>query len=292
MDTKTEYHRQSSEILDSSVERHGNVVDIKKPEGEYTVIYGAHFRKIDSGQLPKTFNGMVLEGVYDSKNWKEAMIFYVDRLKPLETYSGLFPVLEQKRIPIFSTDVGSTQTDLLLAADASIILAETAAARVLLKQAQSKLSRRAFLKGATLGAAAYLSLPFVSLVSRGISQLSGVGDNVSAELTKVSRLSHPEEEVFSIQIRNAIIAAKEKILIEQLGERSHLTTAIGGNHVDIEDRINESLEDNLGFIRRYKPLLGIFNQESLYTSYRYDFDGKSWKPTQVYSFPQIQEVVS
>ena len=87
----------------SHLERRGNVVDIYKPEGIYTIIYGQHTRVVDPALLPNNLSGLILE-TGDDLTWPKHPLNSLYDFMMYPQYNLLNKRIIDEKIPIFFAD--------------------------------------------------------------------------------------------------------------------------------------------------------------------------------------------
>lgn len=282
-----------------TINRHNGVVDIIMPEGIYSIIYGEHYTPQNPNMLPPHMDGISLEGVLILDNDSLDSIMSQNFPYSLENdlqYKNLMPVLEKRRTPIYALDVAvqsNTTSGVLQGFDGLPEISEFIIGGALaVKLLSRRMKRRTFLRAAGAAAATYLTLPVVSDIGMVLSNKLGVGDEISANVAKTTSRLHPEYHLLVAKIRNTLFALKERVIMNELGSNSQIATVLGAAHVGIEDQIAKTFEENLDDLHNLRPVLGIYNHESLYRGYKYEFDGMNWKMTKRYEFPQILQAIS
>lgn len=80
------------------------VVKIDKPEGTYTIIYGAHNRETNSDLFPKSFDGFVVEWPSDNGQKLPDYFSGLGRLL-MQQFQSVLEYAEANRVPIYNTDI-------------------------------------------------------------------------------------------------------------------------------------------------------------------------------------------
>lgn len=298
--------QQGEQIFKTRIERIGNMANIVKPEGTYTILYSRHDRVQEiPAQFPSNLNGIFLEV---SGNYLIDPLFYMSFLAnrlpedPFPQYEKVIKLAEEKMIPIYLADVNTVSFPLLdkavLVGTAASFGETTIGLTMLAKLTQvekkttgeKKINRRNFLKQtATTAAALWLTTPVISNIGRIVSAYGGVGEDITANFQKMSHKLHPEQGLVVLTIRNELLAHKEEWLANVLGNKPNLATIMGAAHTQIEDAIQSSPYDRLAFLRSVSPIIKtFFTSESLYKMVRLDFNGKEWQVNNILIIPELK----
>ncbi len=288
---------------ESRLERHDNVVDVHKPEGTYTIIYGRHDMATDHNLLPANSSGLVLET--GKHLWAKSPGKAFGVLFESVQYSKLFEVAKMRRLPIYfvDTNVESSVQDDVELIEHLIIGVETGIGAVVIKRIleriakKDKLTRRDFLgMGAKSVLAAWLGMSSAPLLIKKISHETGVGESLSTKLQEVSRDIHPEAMLFLQQIRNCVIAEKLEWIRNNYGpkdiKQKNLTVIVGAAYSGLEDMLRWTSKDRLEFLRSIGGLLKkIIDDGTFYSIGRFDYDGERWHATNISEIPALKEIV-
>lgn len=273
---------------ETSIERLGNIVTIRKPEGVYTISYGIHTRAENSPQgLSESYDGVCFEGGLNPypPTHEELQLFGTGNQRPLFEYA------RSNGLPIFAADCSVSPLALLEELEVGI---ELAAGAVLFKKLvkPKKISRRDFLRFAGMGVALYLSLPTISLLGQFGSSISGAGENETAELAKITQRIHPEYKIFLLSVRDAVLAQKMQFLLENTNQ-AHLVTPRGAEHIGIEDMILASEEERVDFLERLRPVLPkLVLPETFYKIVKYEINSGEWKIDEVFEEPALKRIMT
>lgn len=294
--TKSESPRAT---LRPDLVRKENVVDIRKAEGDYTVIYGNHWQVMDPKQLPEHLDGICFETA--TANWlKEPIQTFLSAQNTVQ-YSPLLKPVEEKQIPVYLVDLASDDDHsglfgLAIYSDVFLEIAEGILGyrmiRSALKHKGKSLTRGESLKHILkICAAGYLLSPSISMALKALASFSGVAEGPTSYLLKMGLKIHPESFFFVATVRNTVLACKQEWLMKQIGSRPHFATVIGGFHIGIEDAIFESSEDRLALLKNFQSLISkTYLPESLYKITRIDFNGDNWQVTGAYEVPELKEI--
>lgn len=264
-----------------------NVIQIKKPEGIYSILYGMHIRSQDPHDLPEDTGAVVLEtGTF---SYLKDPLKAVKDLKEHIQYKELFTYLEQKRIPLIFSDVKYKVNDFaLLMVDNGATALQWVQGYKLLKSKKKNpdIFSRLLISG-------WLMLPFIANSLRLISVITNKGLKQTAALKKLSHKLHPEADFIYLTIRNALIAEKNTFIMNHISKKKHITTVIGGGHVGIEDMQSMDEEKRLANIKSLAPILKrIVNPEYVYKAVEYVYDGKEWQVKKIIEVPSLEHILS
>ncbi|MBP9686288.1 MAG: hypothetical protein KBD66_00630 [Candidatus Doudnabacteria bacterium] len=259
---------------DFRIEHKGVVTTIETPAALYVVVYAQHTTPDKPESIPDNADGVFLEY---PRNWTAITDGYA-HFQNDKQYGGLLKSLKQRGVPIYFADA-DVNVSIVLPVEFGAIVGETVLGLKLFKELSKgkeevdktnldKIGRRAFLKKTGLAAmGAYLTVPAASLVTRIISHETKLGHGVSSEMVKKTHQVHPESLAILTSLRNAVIAFKEQVVAEAVGNRPTLGTVIGSLHVGIEDSFQSSQNEKLDYIRKFKPFLHklIVTPETFFT---------------------------
>lgn len=282
-----------------------NICYIETVDGVHTLLYGHHNEPLNPNQLPNGCDGVILENALSrwTENPEQLLVRYRERDVQ---YRPLFPVLEKKNIPIYFADPHVTRT--MLMGENFAVGLEAVGATYLLgtfhrrlrqyteKSKDRKPSRRDMIKLTIRGAiGAFLATPLTSEIANFASYKTRLGQRTAAGYQRFCHAIHPEYGLMTIKIRDALIAYKAHWLMQNASGVRYLTTILGPDHVEIENRIQSSPEDTLAFLRRgyVQNLLKVFPvPETLYSVMQFRFDGDRWKKTATHEIPELKTLVS
>jgi hypothetical protein len=269
------------------------MVDMKKttventfifPEGKNTVLYGIHIKSQNPQELPSDIQGIILEtGIH--QYLKDPLLSF-QKMKEHVQYRELFEILEKKKIPVYFVDLKYRLADpILMMLDTTFTGIEWFAGMKLLKKGRKN--------PLNLLVGVWLVLPFLTNLLRLGSAFSGIGQQQSGALKKISHKLHPEADLLYLTIRNAVIAEKTKYLLRRSGDSPHLVTILGAGHVGIEDMLQMSEEKSDSFFRRYLPLIKkIAEHEYFYKIVEFRFNGKNWNVASVTEVPTLKNLLT
>jgi hypothetical protein len=274
----------------NTIERHGNVATIKKPEGKYSVAYGLH---IEEGQenIPPGVDGICFElaSKYPtSDDWLRRAA--VANQKPMFDYA------ERNRLPLLAVDC-SIATPVIWAEEIvgplEFIMGGYLYDKMRERVAKSGMTRREFLKWMLLGGASlYLGLPSVSLVGRSGSTVTGVGEEQTAGLSKSIQTIHPEYKILTLGLRDVVAAQKMEFLLRNGGYK-YLLAPRGTEHVGIETAILSQESDRMDFLERLKPVLPkvLPDPETLYQINEYRVNQGKWIVSKQLEEPNLKQLI-
>lgn len=284
--------------------RKGNVVHIYQPEGAYTIRYVAHeptYKNFDF--LEKIFpptevlpshipdiQGLFLEGPF---NYLEAPLYYLESLKSRSATRQIFPLLEEKRIPVYLAEVAFADTSnppLIYTAEFGLVFLELLMGAHIASKARP--TRRDLLKfSISVGLASYLSSPFISLISHVVSAYTEVGNEQAARFQELTQKVNPSW-FFSLTFRELVLAHKQIWQAERLAKKPHFLTIIGGAHSGLERQYQSTAEERLNTLERLKPFWKPqVEPETFYKMVRFDFNGERWKVGEIIEVPELKRMV-
>lgn len=274
-------------MRDITIEHHGNTTIIQRPEGEYTIHYGMHIKRQDPRELPHDVSAVMLET--GTAKYLDDPLKTVSSLKAHTQYKDLISHLEKKKIPLIFADVKYKYNDyMLLLADNGLAALEWMHGMKLLKKEEGRTLpdiSRLLLGG-------WLLFPSLVNVARLASAFTGIGIRQTGELKKLSHVLHPEVDFLYLTLRNAIIAEKQRVLMDMIGHKRRLATVLGAGHVGIEDML--SMHDALR-LQNIKSLLPIIRQfvmpEYFYKAVQYVYNGSHWEVNQVIEVPSLKALL-
>lgn len=273
------------------IERRGDVVTINKPEGVYSIAYGIHLVE-KKQEVPSGVDGICFEwpSKYPSSNDEVQRVAAVANQKPLFDYA------ERNRLPLLAVDCSITPVALAeeLVGPLEFIMAGYLFGRMRERVAQKGMTRRKFLKTMLVGGAAlYLTLPYVSLFGRLGSSSTGVGEEQTAELSKLTQRIHPEYKILILGLRDTVAAQKMQFLLQNRNYK-HLLAPRGTEHVGIEDAILAQESERIDFLSRLRPVLpkvvsdlGTFYQINEYRL----LPGGNWEIAQRLEEPSLKAII-
>lgn len=278
---------QSGDII----ERRGNIVTIKKPEGKYSIAYGIH---VVEGQeiIPAGVDGICFElpEKYPITN-DELLRAAVGNQKPPFDYA------KRNKLPLLAVDCSIT-----LVAEANEIVVDSLELlmgcylydKMRKGVAERGMTRRKFLKMVSLGGvASYLVSPYLSPWVRGVSTLAGRGEEQTAELAKSIQKMHPESKILTFGLRDVVAAQKMQFLLKNKSYK-HLLALRGTAHVGLETAILSNEGGRIDFLERLKPVLPkvLENPETLYqiNEYRVSDQGL-WEVVERLEEPNLKQLI-
>lgn len=284
-------HQAELVQLENSVERHGNVATIKKPEGLYSIAYGIH---IGEGKeiVPAGVDGICFEWVGKYPTTSDEL-----REAAVANQKPLFDYAERNKLPLLATDCSITLAALAeeLVGPLEFIMAAYLYNKMREGVAKRGMTREEFLKLMLWGGGAlYLALPNVSFFGRLVSTLTGVGEEQTAELSKNIQKIHPEYKILTLGLRDAVAAQKMQFLLQN-ENYSHLLAPRGADHVGIETAILSQESDRMDFLERLKPVLPkvLPDLETLYqiNEYRVSNQGR-WEIARQIEEPKLRQLIT
>lgn len=285
-----------------SIERDGNITRISKETGTFTVFYGHHLFPMNPELFPSNLSALFLESFNDASNFYSSWIYSPERV--VETFKNfrqtapLFPMLEGNRtkvvlgdLPLYLFYEGQVFLNMfptVVEAGAGIGLAYGGVDNLL----RTKMTRRQFLKGLfNMTAAAWLVIPVGSQLINGASYFLGK-TGLSVDALELSRITHPEA-LFLIDLRNLVIAHKMDWLLKEVYRGGNIGLVIGALHAGIENWLIKSPEERISYLERTKPIWkGLVEPTTFFTAAEVSFDGSSWKMSNGYQIPDLQEVLT
>lgn len=290
IETGKEYGR----VLDTlnSIERHGNIVTIEKPEGKYSIAYGMHGNERREN-IPSGVDGVCFEwpAKYPSTN-EEVKKRGIGNQKPFFDYA------HRNRIPLLATDcsVRPAVDQVERFADAfEVVLAGELSLKTYKAAAREAMTRRKFLKTMLFGGAAfYFLLPLISSLGRGMSSLTGIGEEQTVGLSKFTQKIHPEDLIVTLGLRDTVAAQKIQFLLREYGYK-HLLAPRGARHVGLETAILAEENERINYLRRLKPIFSIAlsDPKTLYQIYEYRLSSSgNWKVAQIMEEPRLKQLAA
>lgn len=264
-------------------------VDIKKPEGIYTLLYGVHILSQNPEDIPDDADAVVLE---------TGIVPYLDdpdkafgHLKDHIQYRTLIKYLEKKRIPIIFNDIKYKYNDMaLLLLDNSMSVWKWSQGMKLLSRTAGARKPVRLFRYLTAG---WLLFPFFANAIRLASVFTGVGLKYSAQLKKLAHRLHPDSDLLFLTIRNALIAEKNEYYMKHFGINKHIVTVIGAGHVGIEDMIEMDNDKRMSRIKKLMPLIKrLVDPEYFYKAVRYVYNGDKWQVAGTIESVHLKQLVS
>ncbi len=302
-DFKNKYLQGSTPVSGDTLVRKGLTVTITKPEGVYTIIYGAHNAAQDPELLPGKFDAIALET--GGTPWSDNPLGYLNNYKKDIQYGKLFERLEKDHIPILFMDTfhqfsKNSEIDYWVAnlIDSGIVIGETLiGGQILFDLAKDvknhRFSRRSFLRTTAMAAAGgWLSSPFISITGEATSVFGNIGTETTTEAMKTIQRTHPESMFLLAKVRNVAEAYKKQRLMELWGNKPHIVDVWGMDHVGIEDEIMAPLQAKYDFLKKISPLLKLIALPTFYRTAKFDYDGANWKIGIMYEFPELKELAT
>lgn len=278
--------------LDNSIERHGNVATIKKPEGLYSIAYGAHSLK-GKEIVPAGVDGICFE-------WPSKYPTTSDELRKaaaVVNQKPLFDYAERNNLPLLAVDCSITPVALAeqLVGPLEFIMAGYLYSKMREEVAKRGMTRREFLRLMLAGGAAlYFALPGGSVLGRLWSTLTGVGEEQTAELSKNIQKIHPEYKVLTLGLRDVVAAQKMQFLLQN-ENYGHLLAPRGAEHVGIETAILSREIDRMDFLERLKPVLPkvLPDLETFYQIYEYRVSNQGrWEIARQIEEPKLRQLIT
>jgi hypothetical protein len=276
-------------VIMGNMKKQRPVTSIIRPEGTYSILYGIHIKSQDPTDIPADTDAVILEtGMH---KYLDNPVHSLETLKKHVQYKELFRHLEERRIPVLFVDLKYRFPDpVLLMADTAFSGIEWMAGINMLK---SKNQKAKINKGARYLVGAWLLLPFISNVLRLGSAFIGAGQKQTGELKKLSHRLHPEADFLYLTLRNAVIAEKEKYLMESFGKKPHFVTVLGAGHVGIEDTISWNENKRQQFFNHFVQLIKkVAAKEYVYQSIEYRYNGKKWEVHKIHENPGLKALLS
>lgn len=277
-------------MLEAQIKRTKGLTTIKTENGAYSLLLSTHLTLIRRKRLPTKFDGLIIE-TGTPINYIQEPDKTMDLLSKIYTHKGLVTSLARERIPIYLADIHSKHTLFLSAADLLIGLGEIAAAVVFLNHLQQDPNLLKALVGLPL--TTWITSPgLTSTLSLGAG-IFGRGLNWTTKAFKTSSRIHPEIAPIILGTRNAVFAQKAFRINDHNGRGQHLVIGLGGDHVAIEDRILQSEEERLDYLRETQWLWGRFvTPETLYTIQKWEHRRGRWRLREILEDPKLKTLVS
>jgi hypothetical protein len=273
----------------NTIERHGNIATIKRPEGQYSVAYGLH---IVEGQenIPQGVDGICFE-------WASKYPTTSDELRraAVANQKPMFSYAERNGLPLLAIDCSITPVALTeeIVGPLEFVMAGYLYNKMREGVAKKGMTRREFLKSMLIGGAAlYLALPSASLFGRVGSAITGLGEEQTAELSKSMQKIHPEYKILILGLRDVVAAQKMQLLLKNGGYK-HLLAPRGAEHVGMETAILSPESDRMDFLERLKPVLPkvLPDPETLYQINEYRVDQGKWVISRQLEEPNLRQLI-
>ena len=288
---------------EGGVERDGNVAQVIRPEGTYSIIYGMHVLPMDPEVIPSGLDYLVFETATTLPGhmftWVESPATALYGLRGDKQTSPLFGRLAKDKTPIVFADVVLDITRLDLGArDFRPFVLEGMAGVALTKSFidstedvfSRPISRRSLLKFGGLALAAHFLSPAITTVTPLITSSTGIGNEPLSEFEKAVYRIHPETLFLSVKLRNIVLAHKQNWLMKKLGV-AHAGTVIGAAHKGLEVELQASEEERLGFLKKTERFwYQLIFPESFYKIVVMKFDGKDWVFSDTYEVPELKDL--
>lgn len=278
------------------VERNGLLTTIKTSRDSVTFCYERHDRQ-SSQQLPADkITEIAAEDVWDYPTNPDVINAWVDIVQP-----ALANEAKEREIPVFGIDCHeiNLHPPIDIDVDALIMTLELGVAtslflKLVKELSSKKLSRRNFLKLGTIGSfigVTWFSSPVLTSLARGLSTIHETGEELSAQLFKLSQTAHPELNIAVLTCRNLIMAQKLFHLLHS-GNALHIGMNIGAEHVGIEEAFMMDEEERLACIKYLSPFMKrIYKEDSLthFMRYKYKKTAKLWQH-ELIKIPQLANI--
>lgn len=274
------------------IERRGNVVTINKPEGVYSIAYGIHLGE-KKQEVPSGVDGICFEwmGKYPSTNEEINEVAVANQ-------KDLFDYARNNNLPLFAVDCSISPVALVeevVSPQVEFIVGASLFGKIMERtKATRGFTRRDFLKRMLAGGAAlYLTLPNISVFSRFGSSISGIGEEPTAELSKLTQRIHPEYKIFILGLRDAVAAQKMQFLLQKKGYK-HLFAPRGAEHVGMEDAILAQESERIDFLSRLRPVLSkvVPDLGTFYQINEYRLSpGGNWEIAQRLEEPSLKAII-
>lgn len=263
-----------------------NVTDIRSGNRLNRFVYSAHNRPQPVKDLPKNFDGLILEtaeGNYVT-NPEEA---FGECHRSIQ-YKQVIESLQGKGKPIYLLDAHFKRPGFVALAEIGLLATEVTLGGILMSVGDHP----DLLKTAvSYLAGLYFMEPFVAgTIGRAVSMVER-GYDFSSWMNNITSYLHPEIFSMVIGLRNSVIAHKKDWLSNYLGDNMVLTTIIGHAHTQVEDGLLSSPFQRLNYLKGSRWLWRrIVKPETMYSIQRYDYRKGRWIPTETLEVPDLKEL--
>jgi hypothetical protein len=276
------------------IQRHGNFSTVSLPEGSVTIAYGLHVQRKTPPPSFSQAGGLILEaGLFDYPNDSELQRDMNENFTNVSTYMINAANLG---IPMVAADCNLQPWTLL---DNLTPAMEIIAAQKLLKtavqlnpEARNYQTRRQFLGKLTGIAAGFYAIPIVGVAGRVASSMSGKGEEEFRSLRKITGEMFPEYSLFTVSLRNAVLAQKIHFLLKET-QIAHPWISLGSDHVQIEESLLEDEENRLNYLQKFKEVLPFtVVPDTFYKMNIYEPSHDGYHLTQVLEEPSLKRIIS
>lgn len=281
------------------VERTGNISTVYKENGTYSFIYGGHgysndflSKPADYSYIPSGTDVLFFENAY---NWLSGhnVSSLISYMRDSSFRHQEVNMAEKKELVSgFMDPAVHSEWNAVLDFTTSGLLVGTGAV-LLDKPVQEKVSRRKFLKMLVSGLGVYFALPLVASAGVIASDSLKQGEKSTAEFFSLVGKIEPQFLFLVLGVRNTVVAHKLNWLMEQKGGKLHFTHDFGALHLGVEDKLLQTPEERIAFLKKTKALWQpFFVKETFYSIATADFKDKQWKDSPVLEVPELKALVA
>ncbi|MDY6789112.1 MAG: twin-arginine translocation signal domain-containing protein [Candidatus Nanohaloarchaea archaeon] len=289
---------------DTTIKRENNCAKIYRPEGTYSVVYGTHTSSQDYDKISQYYDGVFFEiNMSAEDNYLEKPLEALYGAKEYEQYKELFKKIEEYKVPVYFSDVellGNIDVgNYSIPLDSSIGVLEALTGGDELKEAFSnnpkEASRRELIgtslkKGVNFAAGLWLLTPILSSLAQYTALKGGFRSELTSILKKYSSRLHPEINLISNKVRNAVISYKQKSLMKE-NKDDYYANFIGGDHTVIEDFLEDSQEEGRNYIESTRPFWKhLVVPETIYKTVKFEYTGTRWKVDQIHENQELKKI--
>lgn len=275
------------------ISRVGNVTSIITPSVTHHIGYNNHFLPQGPLDIKGASQAIFVEGgllPYPNTAEEFMKAFYI---KP---QSDALEFAYKNNIPIYATDCGISFPVVIVENFTPAV--ELFGAMYLWEKleksalASNNVSRRRFLRYTGLGLAVFAALPIIGSVGRILSVASSTASSESTEFSKFSQNIHPEYKIFTLRLRNLIMAQKLKYVTSRYN-LLETYSVLGSDHVAIEDYLLVSKQERMDTLWKIQPALQFITiPETVYRINKYEVLEGSWTLTQTLEEPNLKALVT
>lgn len=271
--------------------RDEDIYHIDAPEDTYAIVYGNHTTPEDS--VPTTVDGVFLEGNTDYVNEPQK---WIERLQNHVQYKDFMDTLAEEDISVYLSDLDTSFPKF----NGQLVIGEyltglnlPVAKMVAQQQKQFETAKSGIMSGSLTVASIWLMSPGVTSIGRLVSEDTGLGHNMTAELHKTSERLHPEINRRTLKQRNAVHAYKLQWFAQQDPDHEEFATVWGAAHDQLEDLLQYEDDRLYQYIRNHPEWTENLNTpETFYSLVEFEPDNKSsWTEAARYEVPELKDLM-